>query len=231
MWNVETGTPVTPDTLFQAGSAGKMLTAAAVLVTAADGWLGLGALAVFGCGGGKTALPHAVYANSVPIYPGARLEDMMGSTSVGDQMWDGMCWFFDVKAPMDKMVAFYEKKYPNAKRDPDWIDGVRLVWTPEGAEAGEELAIVTPIPGTTRDYVRATVSIEGVPILIGEQAADREPVADPLSGNVSNDAANGLHQCVSVSRTDFDHDFLSSAASRRSSLVSRPTFWTLCALS
>lgn len=106
--------------------------------------ISLVALAAFGCGG-KAALPHAVYANSVPIYPGARLEDMMGSTSVGDtpeSMSDGMCWFFDVKAPMDKMVAFYEKKYPNAKRDPDWIDGVRLVWTPEGADPGEELAVV-----------------------------------------------------------------------------------------
>jgi CubicO group peptidase (beta-lactamase class C family) len=39
--NVETRAPVTPDTVFQAGSVGKMLTAAAVLETAADGKIGL----------------------------------------------------------------------------------------------------------------------------------------------------------------------------------------------
>ena len=39
--NVETGAPVTPDTVFQAGSVGKMLTAAAVLETAAEGKLRL----------------------------------------------------------------------------------------------------------------------------------------------------------------------------------------------
>jgi CubicO group peptidase (beta-lactamase class C family) len=39
--NAETGTPVTADTLFQVGSVGKMLTAAAVLETAADGKIGL----------------------------------------------------------------------------------------------------------------------------------------------------------------------------------------------
>jgi len=64
---------------------------------------------------------------------------------VGDtpeSMSDGMAWFFEVKAPADKMVAFYQQKLPTAKRDPDWEDGVRLVWVPEGAAAGEELAVV-----------------------------------------------------------------------------------------
>ena len=41
--------------------------------------------------------------------------------------------------------------------------------------AGEELAIVTPIAGTTRDYVRATVSLEGVPIHLIDTAGLREP--------------------------------------------------------
>ena len=107
--------------------------------------LSLCALASMGCGAKQATLPHAVYANAVPVYPGAKLEDMMGSTSMGDapeSMSDGMAWFFDVKAPADKMVAFYEQKLPNAKRDPEWVDGVRLVWVPEGAAPGEELAVV-----------------------------------------------------------------------------------------
>ncbi len=40
--------------------------------------------------------------------------------------------------------------------------------------AGEELAIVTAIPGTTRDYVRATVSLEGVPIHLIDTAGLRD---------------------------------------------------------
>jgi tRNA modification GTPase len=39
---------------------------------------------------------------------------------------------------------------------------------------GEDAAIVTPIPGTTRDYVRATVSLEGVPIHLVDTAGLRE---------------------------------------------------------
>lgn len=107
--------------------------------------LSLCALAAMGCGAKQAALPHAVYASAVPVYPGAKLEDMMGSTSIGDtpeSMSDGMAWFFEVKAPADKMIAFYEQKLPNAKRDPEWVDGVRLVWVPEGAAPGEELAVV-----------------------------------------------------------------------------------------
>lgn len=42
--------------------------------------------------------------------------------------------------------------------------------------AGEELAIVTPLAGTTRDYVRATVSLEGVPIHLIDTAGLRDAV-------------------------------------------------------
>ena len=39
--------------------------------------------------------------------------------------------------------------------------------------AGEDVAIVTPVPGTTRDYVRATISFEGVPIHLIDTAGLR----------------------------------------------------------
>jgi tRNA modification GTPase len=40
--------------------------------------------------------------------------------------------------------------------------------------AGEELAIVTPIPGTTRDTVRQAIQIEGVPLHLVDTAGLRE---------------------------------------------------------
>jgi tRNA modification GTPase len=45
--------------------------------------------------------------------------------------------------------------------------------------AGEELAIVTPIPGTTRDSVRQAIQVEGVPLNIVDTAGLRE-TGDPV---------------------------------------------------
>jgi tRNA modification GTPase len=40
--------------------------------------------------------------------------------------------------------------------------------------AGEEVAIVTPVAGTTRDYVKASIQLEGVPIHLVDTAGLRE---------------------------------------------------------
>jgi tRNA modification GTPase len=45
--------------------------------------------------------------------------------------------------------------------------------------AGDDVAIVTPIPGTTRDAIRETISIEGIPLHIVDTAGLRE-ADDPV---------------------------------------------------
>ncbi len=89
--------------------------------------LGLVALfalaATSGCAkSSKDLLPGAVYAASVvPVYRNAELTDQMGSDSWGDDPdshTKGQAWFFKVKDPKDKVLAFYESKFPNAERTP-----------------------------------------------------------------------------------------------------------------
>jgi len=48
------------------------------------------------------------------------------------------------------------------------------------ALAGAELAIVTPIPGTTRDKVSQTIQIEGVPLHISDTAGLRDAATDEV---------------------------------------------------
>jgi tRNA modification GTPase len=48
------------------------------------------------------------------------------------------------------------------------------------ALAGAELAIVTPIPGTTRDKVSQTIQIEGVPLHVTDTAGLRDATADEV---------------------------------------------------
>jgi hypothetical protein len=145
------------------------------------------ALGPAGCGARATSLPYAVYADEIPIYPGAVLRDAMGSTSAGDtpeSMSDGMAWFFDVQAPADRLLAFYEKRLPQARRDPEWEDGVRLVWVPKGAAAGEELAVLI---GENELSIREAVRPGKRP---GNPNPDSQDMASDIMGSVGGGSAD-----------------------------------------
>ena len=56
------------------------------------------------------------------------------------------------------------------------------------ALAGAELAIVTPIPGTTRDRVGQTIQIEGVPLHVIDTAGLRDRPTTRSSASASRAA-------------------------------------------
>ncbi len=89
----------------------------------------------------KDLLPGAVYAASVvPVYRNAELTDQMGSDSWGDDPdshTKGQAWFFKVKDPMEKVLAFYESKFPNAERTTEADGSVTFRIILEGTEKYE----------------------------------------------------------------------------------------------
>jgi tRNA modification GTPase len=100
-------------------------------------------------------------------------------------------------------------------------DGMRVVLAGQpnvgkssllNALAGAELAIVTPIPGTTRDKVGETIQIEGVPIHVVDTAGLREAgdaveaigVARSWSAIDDADAVVFLRDLTRVGAADYD---------------------------
>ncbi|HEY1091085.1 MAG TPA: GTPase, partial [Burkholderiaceae bacterium] len=80
------------------------------------------------------------------------------------------------------------------------------------ALAGAELAIVTPIPGTTRDKVSQTVQIEGVPLHISDTAGLRETedeverigVARSWDAIADADVVLFLHDMTRIGQKDYE---------------------------
>lgn len=59
---------------------------------------------------------------------------------------------------------------------------------------GEDRSIVTEIPGTTRDWIEAALSIEGVPVRLADTAGLREERADGVSGGDPLEAFNPVEK-------------------------------------
>jgi tRNA modification GTPase len=83
------------------------------------------------------------------------------------------------------------------------------------ALAGAELAIVTPIPGTTRDKISGTIQIEGVPIHVTDTAGLRDPsdahdeverigIARSWAEIETADAVVFLHDLTRAGQADYD---------------------------
>ena len=100
--------------------------------------------------------PEAMFATQVPVYPGARVTDAMGSESSGDEAdsyAEGMCWWLKFNAPTERVVAFYDAALPNAKRAVSEDDG-GIDWT--------------FVPAGGRPADRVTVHVQGDELRISE---------------------------------------------------------------
>jgi tRNA modification GTPase len=90
----------------------------------------------------------------------------------------------DALGQLARIRAAVDSALARARQGALLRDGLRVVLAGQpnvgkssllNALAGAELAIVTPIPGTTRDRVSETVQIEGVPIHLTDTAGLRGP--------------------------------------------------------
>ena len=93
------------------------------------------------------------------------------------------------RAQLDAIAQSLDTALARARQGALLRDGLRVVIAglPNvgkssllNALAGAELAIVTPIPGTTRDRIRETIQIEGVPVHVTDTAGLRDDTADAV---------------------------------------------------
>ncbi len=88
----------------------------------------------------------------------------------------------DAKGQLDRIQAAFQSVFARASQGALLREGIKVVIAGQpnagkssllNALAGAELAIVTPIAGTTRDRVQETIQIEGVPIHVIDTAGLR----------------------------------------------------------
>ena len=111
----------------------------------------VGVAALAGCSvnetrwAGETA-SYVVYAKQIPLYPGAKARDAMGSESWGDtpdSYSEGMAVWFEVQGfEKEKVLAWYEEKLPNAKTNVLETGSIELKVPVPNGEPGEEMGVV-----------------------------------------------------------------------------------------
>jgi hypothetical protein len=104
-----------------------------------------------GSGGGRgpadSPMKGAQYAVAIPVYPGARLTDILGGNYYaelgGEVTFSSQSWFFEVADPVREIVAFYRERMPAGYRPEEAEAGsVAFQWTPPGAAEGESVTVI-----------------------------------------------------------------------------------------
>jgi hypothetical protein len=104
----------------------------------------------------KEAAQHAVYATQIPLYPGAKVTEVMGSHSYGNSLSDlvseGMTWWFETKATQEELTAWYTERLEGATRE-DTEDGdIVLTLAPPEGEEGEDMGVFIQEGGVFRVF-------------------------------------------------------------------------------
>jgi hypothetical protein len=107
------------------------------------------ASSLMGCAAKETkwsgeAAQYAAYATRIPLYPGTKFTDAMGSESWGDGPHSysyGMTWWCETKATREELLAWYSACLPNAERSTPYDNVIQLKVIPEGAKPGEDMGV------------------------------------------------------------------------------------------
>ena len=130
----------------------------------------------------------------------------------------------NARGRLDGVIADVQSVLDRARQGALLREGIRVVLAGQpnvgkssllNALAGAELAIVTPIPGTTRDKVSETIQIEGVPVHVIDTAGLRNPaesadeverigIARSWAAIGEADAVVFLHDLTRIGQADYD---------------------------
>lgn len=120
----------------------RLMTFACVLAACAVGLTGCAAKEAQWSGEAATLV---VYAKSIPLYPGAKAVDAMGSESWGDtpdSFSEGMSVEFEVENyDKEKVLAWYEERLPGAERQILDTGTVELKVAAPNGEPGEDMGV------------------------------------------------------------------------------------------
>jgi tRNA modification GTPase len=126
----------------------------------------------------------------------------------------------DASGQLDRIQAVLHAVFARASQGALLREGIQVVIAGQpnagkssllNALAGAELAIVTPIAGTTRDRVQETIQIEGVPIHVidtaglraSEDTVEKLGIARAWEAIAAADVVLFLHDLTRVHQTDY----------------------------